>query len=73
MEEAADTMNQFNFYQIVEKPTMESGHTFSRTPDSFKYRLTLISDHRHEAGDPFKNPNGLWTMEQVEQGAAPNH
>jgi len=69
-EEAADTMNRFNYYQIVEKPTLESGHTFSLTPESPYYRLTLVADHRHEADDYFKNPTGLWTMERVEQSPA---
>ncbi|MBX3730267.1 MAG: DUF4261 domain-containing protein [Candidatus Sumerlaeia bacterium] len=67
IEEAADTMNRFNYYQIVGKPTLESGHTFSMTPDSPSYRLTLVADFRHEAGDFFRNPNGLWTIERVEQ------
>lgn len=66
-EEAADTMNRFNYYQIVEHPELESGHTFSLTPDSPYYRLTLDQDQRHEAEEFFHNPKGLWTMEKVEQ------
>lgn len=67
IEKAADTMNRFNYYQIVEQPTLGSGHTFSLTPDAPHYRITLGEDHRHESDDLFRNPNGLWTMEQVEQ------
>lgn len=68
VKEAADTMNRFNYYQIVEQPTLGSGHTFSLTPDAPHYRITLVEDHRHESDDFFRNPNGLWTMERVEQG-----
>jgi hypothetical protein len=67
MEEAADTMNRFNYYQIIEQPNLESGHTFSLTPDSPYYRLVLSPDYRHETDEFFRNPNGLWTMERVEQ------
>jgi hypothetical protein len=66
IEEAADTMNQFNYYQIIDQPTLEPGHTFSLTPDAPYYRLSLAPDHRHDADDLFRNPNGLWTMERVE-------
>jgi hypothetical protein len=66
IEEAADSMNRFNYYQISEHPTLESGHTFSLTPDSPYYRLTLVADLRHDADELFRNPNGLWTMEKVE-------
>ncbi|MFO1523968.1 MAG: DUF4261 domain-containing protein [Kiritimatiellia bacterium] len=43
-DEAADTMNRFNYYQITEHPELDSGHTFSLTPDSPYYRLTLDQD-----------------------------
>jgi hypothetical protein len=66
-EEAADTMNRFNYYQIVERPTLASGHTFSLTTDSPAYRLTLIADAKHGEDDFFRNPQGLWNMERVEQ------
>lgn len=65
IEEAADTMNRFNYYQIIEQPVLESGHTFSPTPDAPHYQLTLAADSRHDAGDMFRNPNGLRTMKRV--------
>ena len=65
-EEAAETMNRFNYYQISEQPTMEPGHTFSLTPDAPYYRLALVSDDRHGPDDLFRNPTGLWAMERVE-------
>jgi hypothetical protein len=58
--EAAELMNQFNYYQIVEQPELSSGHTFSLTPDSPRYRLNLVEDTRHEPDDLFHNPHGVW-------------
>jgi hypothetical protein len=60
--EAADLMNRFNYWQIVEKPKIASGHTFSLTPDSPRYRITLVRDTRHTASELFHNPNGLWRL-----------
>jgi hypothetical protein len=60
--EAADLMNRFNFWQIDEVPTLKSGHTFSLSEDSPRYRVTLQSDNRHEADDTFFNPNGVWYL-----------
>ena len=60
---AADLMNRFNFYLIVERPVLESGHTFSSTPEAPWYRLTAVEDFRHPEGDLFRNPNGLWNLD----------
>ena len=60
---AADLMNQFNFWRVVEKPTLAAGHTFSLTPVSRHYRLTHVDDTRHLPDDPFHNPTGIWRLE----------
>jgi hypothetical protein len=65
MQEAADLMNQFNYYQIVEKPSLESGHTFSLTADSPRFRIELLMDERHPDDDLFHNPHGLWDLTRV--------
>jgi len=58
--DAADLMNRFNLYQIVEKPKLEAGHTFSLAVDSPRYRLHASEDERHD--DLFRNPRGLWRL-----------
>ena len=63
--EAADLMNRFNYYQIVEKPPLSSGHTFSLTPDSPRYRLNLLEDRRHEPEHLFHNSYGVWDCGKV--------
>lgn len=61
-EEAADLINRFNMYQIVEQPQFESGHTFSLAADSSHYRLVLSRDTRHAPDDLFHNPHGIWEL-----------
>lgn len=60
--EAADLMNQFNFWQIVEHPELSSGHTFSLSEKSPRFRLSLQPDSRHEKDDLFHNPHGIWRL-----------
>lgn len=60
--EAADLMNRFNMYQIVEQPQSTTGHTFSLTADSPHYRMVLSPDSRHDADDLFHNPHGVWEL-----------
>ena len=64
-EEAADLLNQFNYYRIIEKPDLESGHTFSLTADSPYYRIELIMDNRNPEDHLFHNPHGLWNLTLV--------
>lgn len=61
--EGADIMNRFNMYQIVEKPVLASGHTFSLAADSPVFRLTREDDTRHDKDDLFHNPHGVWYLD----------
>jgi len=60
--EAADFINRFNYWQIVEKPILKSGHTFSLTADSPRFRVELLKDTRHSEDDLFHNPSGVWEL-----------
>jgi len=62
---AAELLNQFNYWRIVEKPNLDSGHTFSLTPDSSYFRVNSIADRRHHNDDLFHNRHGLWDLKQV--------
>lgn len=66
--EAADLLNRFNYYRMVENPVLKDGHTFSLSEELPWYRLSLSPDQRHESEDLFHNPYGVWGMEPVEQG-----
>ncbi len=61
--EAADLINRFNFWQIVERPTLSSGHTFSLAESAPHFRLLLSQNARHADDHLFHNPHGLWRLE----------
>jgi hypothetical protein len=63
--EGADLINRFNYWQIVEKPVLKAGHTFSLTENSPHFRLELSKDKRHSEDDLFYNPNGLFELQCV--------
>ncbi|WP_020059916.1 DUF4261 domain-containing protein [Bacillus sp. 123MFChir2] len=65
LEEAADLLNDFNLYYLVEKPKLKDGDTISFTQNSPVYKLSQCNDYRYEQDDPFYNPCGLWKLEQV--------
>ena len=60
--EGADLLNRFNYWQIVEKPVLEPGHTFSLTETSPHFQLELLEDPRHGDDNTFRNPNGIWEL-----------
>jgi hypothetical protein len=65
IDEAADLLNRFNYYRILENPLLEDGHTFSLSENSPWYKLSYIPDHRHEDDDLFHNPFGLMCLNPV--------
>ena len=60
IEDAADLINRFNYYRLVENPKLDSGHSFSLSPDAPHYRLNLIKDQRHDPDELFHNSFGVW-------------
>lgn len=63
--EAADVMNRFNYWQVVDEPKLASGHTFSVSPEAPRYRISQVKDSRHEPSDFFHNPSGLWNLKKA--------
>ena len=59
---ATDLMNRFNFWQLVERPKLAPGHTFSLTETAPRFRLSLQTDARHDNEDLFHNPHGVWRL-----------
>lgn len=60
--EAAEILNQFNYWRLSQTPYLEAGHTFSLSQDNPHFRLEETRDSRHEEDDPFFNPQGLWSL-----------
>ena len=63
--EAAELMNRFNYWQIIDEPKLAAGHTFSVTVDAPHYRIASKNDSRHEPENFFHNPRGLWNLKRV--------
>jgi len=63
--DAADLINRFNYWRIVERPVLSDGHTFSVAPSTPHFRMTLEPDSRHEVDDPFHNAHGVWCLRSV--------
>lgn len=61
--EAADLMNRFNYWRIIDDPVLTSGHIFSLAPDAPRYRLTLEQDRQHSPDDMFFNSHGVWFLD----------
>jgi len=66
--EAAEVMNHFNAWRIIEQPLLEDGHTFSLSEAGTRYRMTLEADTRHDADDLFHNSHGVWCLSADEAG-----
>jgi hypothetical protein len=62
VQDAADLVNRFNLFQIIDQPKLNDGHTFSVDDDAPRYRLTLEEDRRNEPDDLFHNPHGVWVL-----------
>lgn len=60
--DAAHLMNRFNFWQIIERPKLAEGHTFSLTATAPHFRLSFKQDTRHGQRDLFYNPHGIWRL-----------
>lgn len=64
--EAADLMNRFNYWRMVEEPSLASGETFSVSADAPRFVLRQQPDARHPVGELFHNPQGLWRFDLSE-------
>jgi len=62
IEEEARLLRAFNLYRLLENPDLETGHTFSLSPESTFYRLALLPCDTYEPDDLFYNPYGVWRL-----------
>jgi hypothetical protein len=61
--DAAQLLETFLLYLLLEQPNLNNGHTFSTSPQAPRYRLQLAPCTLYEADDPFYNPYGMWVLE----------
>lgn len=61
-EEATELLNNFNLYNIVEKPSLKNGDTFSLGENSTIYKLQALKEFRCKEDDIFFNQFGLFEL-----------
>lgn len=60
--EAKKTIDAFNLYALIERPTLRDGQTFGREPGARSFRLEKKPCTRFPEADPFHNPFGVWHL-----------
>jgi hypothetical protein len=63
--DAANLLNKFNYWRMIEHRELRSGETFSLNEQSRGFRLELKPDEINPEGDLFHNPRGLWHLEAL--------
>lgn len=62
LEETAALIRIFGCFQVVDKPAIMPGQTFSPTPDSPRYRISEESNPPYKGEELFSNPFGMWRL-----------
>jgi Domain of unknown function (DUF4261) len=65
-DEAAELLNDFNLYDLVDRPIFKDGETISMKEDSPRYEVHSNEDFRYEKDDMFFNPYGIYILSQHE-------
>jgi hypothetical protein len=65
VEEAANLLNKFNYWRLIERRALRSGESFSLSETSTLFRLQLKEDELNPEDDLFHNPHGLWHLEKI--------
>jgi hypothetical protein len=63
--EAAQLADIFNIYQVIEKPGISEGQTFSTEADGPVYRITTEVCTIYPEDDLFYNPFGMYRLQEV--------
>ena len=65
--EAANLLNKFNYWRVIEPRELRSGESFSLNESSRAFRLQLKPDEVNPEDDLFYNPYGVWHLDLMEQ------
>jgi hypothetical protein len=60
--EIAATLRALGLYQILESPSLASGHSFTPFAGATRRELVRWPDARHDPRGPLHNPWGLWRL-----------
>jgi hypothetical protein len=64
-QEAVDLIRIFGVFQIVDKPEIHAGETFSSTLDAPMFRIIEEQNPPYERDEPLGNPFGTWRLTKV--------
>jgi hypothetical protein len=65
LDDAAQLLNGFLLYLMLEKPEIQVGHSFSLGEVSSWYRIGVEECTSYEADHPYYNPFGLWSLKPM--------
>lgn len=65
-QESVDLIRIFSFYQIFDKPSLQTNQTFSATIDSPIYRITNELRQPNLGQELFENPFGMWRLTKIQ-------
>ena len=65
-EQAAELLEIFGFYQVVEKPEIQPGQTFSTAVDAPIFEIEEETEQPYAGNELFGNPFGMWRLRGVE-------
>ncbi len=65
VEEAANLINKFNYWRLIDQRALRSGESFGLSETSMLFRLQLEADEINPEDDLFHNPDGLWHLEKL--------
>jgi hypothetical protein len=64
-QESVYLINIFSIYQLVDKPIIQEGQTFSCEIDAPKFRITTDPQQPNSDVDLFNNPFGMWRLSRM--------
>jgi len=64
-QEAAALVKLFGIYQLVDKPTILHGQTFSADLESPRFRITHEDEQPYIGDELFGNPLGMWRLNKI--------
>jgi len=66
-QQAANLIRIFGYYQLIDKPVIMPGQTFTPTVSSPKYRFSNEENAPYKEHELFGNPFGTWRLALVDE------
>ncbi len=63
-QESVDLLSLFGYYQLIDKPDIRDGQTFSADQDAPVFEISHEPNQPNEGYELFENPFGMWRLTQ---------